>query len=196
MFNPVYLDAISDILKARPDCAFVWTGKAQSPNIQGHFEKAGVADRCLFIGWINTKLWAQVIDMYIDSFPFGSGHTIMQSMAAEKPVLMYRSQESLETGIPTSVLPALEGRLTDQDATLNEVQADIQDIFQSGNESLFLCPDNVEDYVSAALRLIDDESYARKVAAAGKRFVYSHISDSKKMVLAFNAHLQAVICEN
>ena len=111
----------------------------------------------------------------------------MQSMAAEKPVLMYLSRESLETGIPTSVIPALQGRLTDQDATLSDVQADIQDTFLQDDESLFLCPDNVEDYVSIALRLIDDETYARRVALAGKRFVESNISDSKKMALAFNA---------
>src|SRR6185436_14508130 len=68
--SPAFLDAVVAILRRVPGAVFLWTGRVQHPEIQKRFEAAGVAARCRFIGWVDTKLYAQVIDVFLDSFPF------------------------------------------------------------------------------------------------------------------------------
>ena len=50
-----------------------------------------------FLGWLNIdQMYAALldIDIYIDSFPFGGGHTCFYAMALHKPILMLNSDEN------------------------------------------------------------------------------------------------------
>jgi len=186
---PAYLETIANILKARPKAAFLWTGRDFLPSVQETFARLGVADRCFFIGWVDTRLYAQVIDIYLDSFSFGGGHTVFQSMMADKPVVMYSSQETLESGVPMHIWPVLNG---DAGTVL---QQQVQDIFYQNNENLFLFANTPEEYRSYALRLIDDELFRQNVAQAGKIFVCQHMSDTQRMAQSFYQQLIQTINE-
>ena len=77
-----YLTAVAQVLEQVPDSIFVYTGREEDPGITQAIAAAGLADRISFIGWVDTALWAQVIDVYLDTFPFQSGHCAYQAMAA------------------------------------------------------------------------------------------------------------------
>jgi predicted O-linked N-acetylglucosamine transferase (SPINDLY family) len=94
-----FLRSVAAILKAVPEAGFLWTGRQQHAVIQATLEAQGVAQRCHFIGWVNTRLYAQVIDVFLDSFPFPCAYTLYEVMAAGKPAVLYASEESAETAI-------------------------------------------------------------------------------------------------
>ncbi|MDE1463526.1 hypothetical protein [Spartinivicinus poritis] len=87
--DPLFLNCIADILTANPDAGYLFTGRELDPTIEQVFSERGVAHRCHYVGWVNSKLYCQVIDIFLDSFPCGSGYSLLESMAAEKPVVMF-----------------------------------------------------------------------------------------------------------
>ena len=91
--DPEYLNCIADILEANPQSGYIWTGRIHEPTIQAVFDQRGIAQRCHYIGWVNTKLYCQVLDIFLDSFPCGSGFTLLESMAANKPTVMCRNSD-------------------------------------------------------------------------------------------------------
>ncbi|MBM3515460.1 MAG: glycosyltransferase [Alphaproteobacteria bacterium] len=111
--NPPYLATIAAILREHPSAIFLWTGRTAPEAVTSAFRDAGVADQAKFIGWVNTKLYANVLDLFLDSFPFPCGVTALQAMAAGVPVVLFDSPESRETGVPALTQPILEGEVDD-----------------------------------------------------------------------------------
>ncbi|WP_163834068.1 tetratricopeptide repeat protein [Spartinivicinus ruber] len=89
--DPLFLNCIAEILIANPNAGYLFTGRELDPMIKQVFEEQGVASRCHFVGWINSKLYCQVIDIFLDSFPCGSGYSLLESMAAAKPVVLFNN---------------------------------------------------------------------------------------------------------
>ena len=63
----------------------------------------GKINRFLHLGWVNTKLWCQNLDLYYDSSPRGSCNTIFETIESSIPVLMINSSHNRES----SALPYL-----------------------------------------------------------------------------------------
>ena len=99
MLNPAYIDALAQILAACPGATFVWTGRAtRSHEVMEMMTHARKNHRCRFIGWLeDTKAAATLMDIFVDTFPFGSGFTAFEAMAAGKPVVALRTPETIET---------------------------------------------------------------------------------------------------
>jgi hypothetical protein len=82
-----YLTAVGEILRQVPDSIYVYTSREPRDDIEQAFAAAGLGDRVAYIGWVDVTLWSQVIDVYLDTFPFQSGHSAYAMMAAGKPVV-------------------------------------------------------------------------------------------------------------
>jgi len=91
-----YLDCVVQILRRVPDSIYVYTGREEISEIEHLFQQAGLGDRIAFLGWVDTRLWAQVIDVYLDTFPFQSGHCAYEAMAASKPVVWLHDYRTAE----------------------------------------------------------------------------------------------------
>ncbi len=186
--NPQYLDAVADILQARPDTGFLWSGQSRLPRIQECFERAGVADRCFFVGWIDTRLYAQVLDVCLDTFPFGGGITVFECMAAGKPTVFHLSPEAMESGVPMVILPLLNGQVGTPDK-----RERAQHIYTAENgETLFLCATNNQEYTKMALRLIDDKPFRDAVGHAGQEFVEAFVMDIAEMARTLLVHIEEI----
>ncbi len=182
--SPAFLRAVSAILRAAPAAGFLWTGRERNPAIQSWFESSGVAERCHFIGWVDTKLYAQVIDVFLDSFPFPCGFTLYESMAASRPAVVFASAESEETGLHGMLTPLLGA----ESGTANE-QARARAIFGSGAGSLYLCAGDERQYVELALRLAGDPALRRTAGEANRAFVAEYLSDPARMARTLATHL-------
>jgi glycosyltransferase involved in cell wall biosynthesis len=183
--SPAFLDAVCEILRNAPDATFLWTGRARHPAIQAHLEAAGVAGRCRFIGWVNTKLYAQVIDVFLDSFPFPCGFTLYEAMAAGKPIVLFDSPASRNTGIHALVGPLLGAAPQASDeARLAHA------IFRPdpGTE-LYLRPAEPAGYVAAALHLARDAAFRQRAGDAARAFVEQLMSDRKRAARIFVDHI-------
>lgn len=101
-----YIGAVIEILRAMPDSIYVYTGRQEPEWVAGAFARAGLIDRTAFLGWIDTQLWAQVIDIYLDTFPFQSGHCAYQAMAAGKPVVWLHDAKTAEEQSASALIEA------------------------------------------------------------------------------------------
>jgi glycosyltransferase involved in cell wall biosynthesis len=181
-----FLAAVASILEACPHAGFLWTGRERLPAVQSALERAGVAERCHFIGWVDTKLFAQVLDIFLDSFPFPCGFTLYEAMAAGKPVVVYGSTEGAETGIFGLLAPLLSGAV----GTPEQIQA-ANKIFANGE--LFHCARDEQHYIELALMLASDEAARRAAGDANRTFVREFLSDRAGMARAVGRHLVELV---
>ena len=84
-----FLESVAAILKRHPEAGFLWTGRARHAGIDSVLASLGVADRCHFAGWVDTPLYAAVLDVFLETFPLGCGITGYQALGAGVPLLSY-----------------------------------------------------------------------------------------------------------
>ena len=87
--SPAFLDCVARILSRHPECGYLWTGQARHAGIDAFFRDRGVAERCHFVGWIDTALFGAALDVFLESFPLGCGITGYQAMAAGVPLVSF-----------------------------------------------------------------------------------------------------------
>ncbi len=186
--DPAFLDAVSDILRAVPEARFLWTGRHQHAGVQAHFERAGVAARSHYIGWVDTKLHAQVIDVFLDSFPFPCGFTLYEAMAAGKPVVLFDSPAAKDTGAHALVAPLLE-----QGDPNRENARAARAIYRPGGEDLYLRAKDAADYVALAVRLAGDEALRARAGGANRAFVERFLADRPRAARIYAGHFLAIL---
>jgi glycosyltransferase involved in cell wall biosynthesis len=186
--SPEFLGAVSTLLQRHPQIVFIWTGRTQRASIQSHFERAGVASRTEWAGWVDTKLYAQAVDVFLDSFPFPCGFSLKEAMAAGKPAVMFRSPESLETGVPGALSPVARG----ETQVAPEVHERLQRIFTEREAfDLYLCADTPAQYVELAGRLVTDAGYRARVGAANRQYIEEFASSPEAEASKLLDHLDA-----
>jgi hypothetical protein len=73
--SPPFLDAVAQILKRNPQCGYIWTGPRCIRGIASFFQRHGLASRCHFVGWVDTPLYAAILDLFLETFPLGCSIT-------------------------------------------------------------------------------------------------------------------------
>lgn len=82
-FNSIaYVDAVVDIVSRCPGSIFVYTGHQDSPTIVEGFRRVGLTKSLRYVGWVDTNLYAQSLDVFLETFPFGCGVTGAQAVNA------------------------------------------------------------------------------------------------------------------
>jgi len=183
-----FLDAVARVLHACPRAGFLWTGRQRLPAIEARLKALGIADRCHFIGWVDTKLYAQVIDVFLDSFPFPCAFTLYETMAAGKPVVTFASPESAETG-----LNGMLGPLLARDSGTPQEQTHALAIYRSGPQPLYFCAEDAREYVAFALKLAADPALRQAAGEANRTFVREFLSDRDRMARTLANHLLELI---
>ena len=163
-----FLECVRKILQQNPDAGFVWTGKTQHSGIERHFRDAGVADRCHFAGWVDTRLYASVLDLFLETFPLGCGVTGYQALGAGTPLLSYFAPNTV-FGMQFWHAIAGNQRETAGSALIT-------------GEALakypVLCARDADHYVALANRVIADPAFRVAAGMAGKRFFDEEIDNA------------------
>jgi hypothetical protein len=190
MMDPGYLWAVTSLLKAHPETFFIWAGREQNPAVVKAFQEAGVLARTRFVGWVNTHVYAQVADIFLDTFPFPCGLTLSQTMAAGKPIVLYDSPESAQTGLWMFIKPVLvDGEGTD------ELRAELRTDLGDDTNPLIPVASTPEEYVRHASRLITDEHARAASGDACRRVIARYFSDPKAMGASLSQHFVELIEE-
>ncbi|MBF0546928.1 MAG: hypothetical protein HQM08_20980 [Candidatus Riflebacteria bacterium] len=79
-----YLNAVFEILKRKKECIFLACGGGGPEKIKQKVIENGLQDRFLFPGYVDPHVYAHVIDLFLDSFPFGSGEALSEYAAKGK----------------------------------------------------------------------------------------------------------------
>ena len=188
--DPSYVDTIAKILKDNPQCCFCYTGRRQHPNFIQGFERAGVSEQAIFVGWVDPLLWAHVLDIYLDAWPMSSGFTAVNAMAVGKAyVAMHPSHPEVGFSlIGQAVINPLERGHPKQ------VVDQLTEIFELGRgDGLLFAARTAEEYRRLAQRLIDDVELRHRSGESCRRMVETVLGDSKRQAAAVVDYLLATI---
>jgi hypothetical protein len=75
-----FIATIIAILKKCPNSIYLFSGRTPNEFLLNAAKENGVIDRIYFIGWVDTNLYGALLDVFLESFPFGCGITSMQSL--------------------------------------------------------------------------------------------------------------------
>ena len=173
--TPHYIAAVIDILRAVPDSIYVYTGRRELDWVREVFAEAGLADRVAYLGWIPTRLWAQIIDIYLDTFPFQSGHCGYEAMAACKPVIWLHDDATAREQSASGLIKA----------TWDRGAAEIFRGIEPWN-------DTVERYVASAVHLAGAEDRVT-FGSAYRAWLERFMMDKKRMAQSVSAAILDVI---
>ena len=93
--SPDFIRAVIEILRVSPRAHYLYTGHLPSRPLVDALQTSGLSDRATFIGWVDTNLYARVLDVFLESFPFGCGVTGMQALSAGTPLVSLRAEDTL-----------------------------------------------------------------------------------------------------
>ena len=103
LHDPNFWKSIVQILEYSKNVHFAIASQYLPQGLKSLVSNTVYSSRFHHLGWINTKLWASVLDIYYDSAPRGSCNTIFEAIEAGTPVLMADSAHNRES----SALPYL-----------------------------------------------------------------------------------------
>lgn len=175
--DDAFVDVVAQLLKRNPGSVFLWFGHADSPlvpTIQAWFQARGVGARCLFVGWVDTRVYAHVLDIHLDCFGLPTGLTMAQTFSAGRAYVLKRGPEADLIGMT----PLLAGLQDDPHSPLHaEARALLTD--PDTGDNLMMVAQDVPQYIEYAHRLIQNPALRHKVGQAAKRFMnrYFHASD-------------------
>lgn len=190
--DDAFIGVVAELLKGNPGAVFLWFGHPDGPLVQpvaAKFKAHGVGERCLFMGWTDTRLFAQVLDVHLDSFCQPTGMTMAQTFSAGRAYVLKRGPEADLIGM-TPLLASLQD--VGRDAPyMNEARAIFTDA--DAGTSLMMLAASRDDYVALANRLIRDEPWRAKVGQAAKAFMDRFFHDSDHMGRMFVTHLDPTL---
>ena len=143
-----YWNAIIELLSTSARVHFVMASQDIPRSALEILNTSICKDRFHHLGWVNTKEWAYVLDLYFDSSPRGSCNTIFEAIEAGVPILMSDSEHNRES----SALPYL------------------QSAAGSGNEVPGVYAD-LKKRVESAKKLLIDPDARQTIAADQKRLL-------------------------
>ncbi|WP_162176160.1 hypothetical protein [Synechococcus sp. KORDI-49] len=97
LHNIGYWRVIEELLSEFNKAVFVFASQDIPLNIQDYLSRSLFRDRIKHLGWVDTKAWCYVLDLYVDSFPRGSGNTMFEAIFAHVPCLIMDTPENRES---------------------------------------------------------------------------------------------------
>jgi glycosyltransferase involved in cell wall biosynthesis len=158
-----FLDSVAAILLRNPDCGYIWTGQQMHPGIVSVFAERGVGARCHFVGWVDTPLYASILDVFLETFPLGCGITGYQALAAGVPVVSYLDENTLFGMQYWSELMARAGERS-------QVTREMLDGYP------VLCGRDPREYAVLGSRLIEDPAFRDEWRAREAHFFQEEIA--------------------
>ncbi len=91
--SPNFVNAAATIVGRCMGSKFVYTGAEDSKLVRKIFEQHGLSNSAIYVGWVDTELYSQAIDVFLETFPFGCGITGAQAVdRGTKTVSLWRKE--------------------------------------------------------------------------------------------------------
>jgi hypothetical protein len=91
--NPIFLNAVSRILKNNKNAHFYWTGKNFDITIKSYFIKNNLPNRVHYLGWVDPDNIINEYDIFLDT-PCLSGSVAAKAFASGMPVATFKHSYS------------------------------------------------------------------------------------------------------
>jgi hypothetical protein len=186
-----FVAALAAILKENPAALYLWFGQSELPAVQALLRKHDIADRCLFMGWVDTKVFAFVLDVHLDCFGLPTGLTMAETLSVGGAYVLRSGAESRNIGLTAALESVLDGNAEIDASTLSEAKA-IFGIGSGGEHDLALAY-TTEQYVALAGRLIREPEFRQRAGSAAKRFMVQYYHAGGRFADAFLGHLDDLL---
>lgn len=183
--GPEFLDALARILLANQDAVFLWFGQAELPEVTTAMAAHGILPRCRFQGWRDPALYARVLDIHLDTFPFPMGLTMFDTLCAGRGHVGHDGEKAMQLSFLGSVKRLMDGQVGSPDE-----REECRSMFRAEDGgSLFAFARDTDEYVSLAQRQIDDPVFRDRVGRAGRRCAERFMLDQRRTADSFFTHL-------
>lgn len=178
-----FLDALATIMRGEPAAIFLWfrhPSSAPGSFLERKLAERGILERCRCMGWVDTRVYAMVLDVHLDSFALPTGLTMNDTFWAGGAYVLRCGETSAHVALT---------------ATLSTLPAEMRAAFvdaQNGEDLLMLAR-TTEQYVAMARRLIGSPSLRTAVGNAAKAFMRRHFGVPGGTAMALEGHLREVI---
>lgn len=187
MADPGFQQVVLSVLQRVPGAHYLYTGREDLPEFRARLAAAGVAERAHFVGWVETGLYAGILDVYLDSFPLGGGLTAMQAMVqGVAPVFLCGAPGTPYGGILDNYLHRAR-----RSAEVPAAERAARDALLRDGEGRDLLPElpDAEAYLARAVALAGDAALRRQVGEAVARYAAAWLTDHSLPARAFEALL-------
>jgi glycosyltransferase involved in cell wall biosynthesis len=82
-----FANAVCAILEENPKAHYLYTGRGKSAVLEREFKMRDLTNRVHFVGWVDTAIYSNVLDIFLETFPLGCAITGFQSMANGRPFI-------------------------------------------------------------------------------------------------------------
>ena len=169
--SAAFWEAINHILCKFPQAAYCFTGQSVLPEVESIIGQLECRDRLFFVGWQkNIDIYVSLLDVYLDAFPFGSGHVLFNSWMRSIPTVSLSTFENTRLSL------------------LHSLQY-IDSIFDGDR---FLLPGiaySVEDYIQIAAQCIDNKDFRLSVSSAQSKVARKYMSNPVGLYEDFNSYI-------
>ena len=90
-------NTINSILNDNESLIFTMASQSLPEKLREKLKTHIQSKRFIYLGWVDTKRYINIADMYLDSFPRGSCNTIFEACMAGKPFVVYDSDLNRES---------------------------------------------------------------------------------------------------
>ena len=169
--SPSFWSVIDKILADQPRAAYCFTGRSLLPEVEKLLCQTRCRDRIFFVGWQkNINAYLAQLDLYLDAFPFGSGHVLYSAWRQLIPTISLVTFDNMRLSLMHSL-------------------KHIDDIFDGTTFSLPGICNSVEDYAEIAAKCINNSHFRSTVAAAQSKLAQNFMSNPVGMYEDFNSYI-------
>ena len=109
--NEAFWCLLDRLLRDCPELHFVIASQSVPAIASQYLDSPHFSGRFHHLGWVNTKVWCQNLDIYIDSFPRGSCLTALEAIKAKVPIVMFDSEHNRESSALPYLISAGQGKI-------------------------------------------------------------------------------------
>lgn len=91
--NDAYLEAVAEIMRRNSKTIYLACGSGESAFVRARLKRLGIEERFYFTGFVDPHLYGHLIDLYLDTFPMGSGEALNEYLAKEKIAVILLQQD-------------------------------------------------------------------------------------------------------
>lgn len=178
LFDPYFADSVVQILKANENSCFLWTSRSEHGF--GEYLDQHVPGRHRCLGWVDCSLWSMVVDVGLDTFPFGMGHTAFQLWEADKPVI----------GVANENPGALNTMYQLVEEGPDDLKAEAAELI-----SVKPYTETIVDFIELAGQLHNDRSLQKQMGTEGRLFIETFLRDRQAYAATMSTAIVEIIEE-
>lgn len=172
-----YLEAVAKIMASHPKTFFLYAGKGDLPSVIDFFKAHGLTDRVRYVGWVDPRLYAEIIDIYLDCWPARSGMTAFNAFEAGKPYVFCVG----DTGNHAIINNHFFGmKMLEENGVYHLPDAVLDHTFDSAVGRTLLAGEGASRYVDIVARLLNDREFY-EACCASSLVCSSYLSDSARV---------------